>query len=325
MDTRNTVFMCQMTYISGLHSQNEYMNLKHLAHWLALAETGSFSRAAEKLHITQSALSRSIQVLEEDLGGPLVDRVGKKNELTPLGRSVLERARRIVHEAQELKQGAALLQQGGMGSLRVGLGSGPGAMLMTPWLKYMAEHHPSVQVAVSRGSTELQLMQLRERQLDVLVVDVRRVATAPDLNMAHIVELRAGFVCRRGHPILAQFPDQVPFDALLAYPMASTPLSQEVARIMVDHYGPRANPAHMTTLQCEEIPSLIDVVQQTDAIYLGILGAARQGLASGSLVELAMDPPFRAGALLALITLAGRTELPIMSVFREFVTRQLTD
>lgn len=325
MDTRNTVFICQMTYISGLHSQNEYMNLKHLAHWLALAETGSFSRAAEKLHITQSALSRSIQVLEDDLGGPLVDRVGKKNELTPLGRSVLERARRIVHEAHELKQGAALLQQGGMGSLRVGLGSGPGAMLMTPWLKYMAEHHPSVQVAVSRGSTELQLMQLRERQLDALVVDVRRVATAPDLNMAHIVELRAGFVCRRGHPILAQFPDQVPFDALLAYPMASTPLSQEVARIMVDHYGPRANPAHMTTLQCEEIPSLIDVVQQTDAIYLGILGAARQGLASGSLVELAMDPPFRAGALLALITLAGRTELPIMSVFREFVTRQLTD
>lgn len=325
MDTRNTVFICQMTYISGLHSQNEYMNLKHLAHWLALAETGSFSRAAEKLHITQSALSRSIQVLEDDLGGPLVDRVGKKNELTPLGRSVLERARRIVHEAQELKQGAALLQQGGMGSLRVGLGSGPGAMLMTPWLKYMAEHHPSVQVAVSRGSTELQLMQLRERQLDALVVDVRRVASAPDLNMAHIVELRAGFVCRRGHPILTQFPDQVPFDALLAYPMASTPLSQEVARIMVDHYGPRANPAHMTTLQCEEIPSLIDVVQQTDAIYLGILGAARQGLASGSLVELAMDPPFRAGALLALITLAGRTELPIMSVFREFVARQLTD
>ena len=80
------------------------MNLKHLAHWLALAETGSFSRAAEKLHITQSALSRSIQVLEEELGGPLVDRVGKKNELTPLGLSVLEKARRIVHEAEELKQ-----------------------------------------------------------------------------------------------------------------------------------------------------------------------------------------------------------------------------
>ena len=139
------------------------MNLRHLEHWLALADTGSFSRAAEKLHITQSALSRSIQALEEDLGGLLVDRVGKKNELTPLGRSVLERARRIVHEAQELKEGAALLKQGGLGTLRVGLGSGPGAMLMTPWLVFMARHHPTVQVTVSRGSTELQLTQLRER------------------------------------------------------------------------------------------------------------------------------------------------------------------
>jgi DNA-binding transcriptional LysR family regulator len=301
------------------------MNLKHLAHWLALAETGSFSRAAQKLHITQSALSRSIQVLEEDLGGALVDRVGKKNELTPLGLSVLERARRIVHEAQELQRGAALLQQGGMGSLRVGLGSGPGALLMTPWLRYMAEHHPTVQVSVSRGPTELQLLQLRERELDALVVDVRRVAVAPDLKTEHVVEMRAGFVCRQGHPLLSAHPQQVPFEALLAYPVASTPLSSEVARTMVDHYGPLANPAQMTTLQCEEIASLIDVVRQTDAVFLGILSAARQGLSDGSLVELAMDPPFRAGARLALITLAGRTELPVMAVFRAFVQRQLVD
>jgi DNA-binding transcriptional LysR family regulator len=301
------------------------MNLRHLEHWLALADTGSFSRAAEKLHITQSALSRSIQALEEDLGGPLVDRVGKKNELTPMGRSVLERARRIVHEAQELKQGAALLQQGGLGALRVGLGSGPGAMLMTPWLVYMAQHHPTVQVTVSRGSTELQLTQLRERQLDALVVDVRRVEAAPDLKMTQVVEMRAGFVCRQGHPLLERAAKGLPFDALLSYPIASIQLSQEVARLLVDHYGPQANPAQMTTLQCEDIASLLDVVGQTDAIYLGILGAAREGLAQGRLVELPMQIPLKGQARLALITLAGRTELPVMSVFRAFVQNHLSD
>ncbi len=301
------------------------MNLRHLEHWLALADTGSFSRAAEKLHITQSALSRSIQALEEDLGGPLVDRVGKKNELTPLGRSVLERARRIVQEAQELKQGAALLQQGGLGSLRVGLGSGPGAMLMTPWLRYMAENHPTVHVAVSRGSTELQLTQLRERELDALVVDVRRVEAAPDLKMSHVVEMRAGFVCRQGHPLMSLHPDGVPFEALLSYPIASIQLSQEVARLLVDHYGPRANPAQMTTLQCDDIASLLDVVGQTDAIYLGIVGAAREGIVRGRLVELGMCTPLQGQARLGLITLAGRTELPAMSVFREFVQKNLSD
>lgn len=303
------------------------MNLKHLSHWLALAETGSFSRAAEKLHITQSALSRSIQVLEEELGGPLVDRIGKKNELTPLGHTVLERARRIVHEAAELMQGAALLRQGGVGSLRLGLGSGPGALLMTPWLHHVARHHPGVQVSVGRGATELQLQQLRARELDVLVVDVRRVAPAPDLQIEIMADLRAGFVCRREHPLLRGVSEAVrhamPFESLLAYPIASTPLSDEVARILVAHYGAVADPQCMTTLRCEEIASLIDTVTHTDAIYLGIIAAARKGLQCGELVEMELSPAFVGAAKLAMVTLAGRTESPLMAVFRRFVAQQM--
>lgn len=168
-------------------------------------------------------------------------------------------------------------------------------------------------------------MQLRERELDALVVDVRRVVMAPDLNMEQVVEMPAGFVCRAGHPLLTRYPQTVPFEALLDHPMASTQLSHEVARIMVDHYGPKANPAQMTTLQCEDIASLLDVVRHTDAIFLGILGAARQGLSDGSLQALQLEPPFRAGARLSLITLAGRSEMPLMSVFRAFVKDRLVD
>ena len=299
------------------------MNLRHLEHWLALAETGSFSRAAEKLHITQSALSRSIQALEDELGGPLVDRIGKRNELTPLGHAVLERARRIVHEAAELKLGAAALQQGGMGTLRLGLGSGPGAMLMTPWLVHMAQHFPGVKVAVTRGPAELQVQQLRDRQLDVLVVDVRRVLPAADLLIGPVYDMPAGLLCRAGHPLLRQHPRGVPFDALLAYPIASTPLSDEVARMLVAHYGPQADPQQMTTVLCEEIASLLDTVRQTDAVFLGILGAARRELAQGEMVALKVQPPLQAGALLGLVTLAGRSELPVMAEFRQFVARQM--
>lgn len=299
------------------------MNLQHLKHWLALAETGSFSRAAEKLFITQSALSRSIQALEEELGGALVDRMGKRNELTPLGQSVLARARRIVHEAAELKQGAALLQQGGLGTLHLGLGSGPAAMLMTPWLVYMARHHPNVQVSVSRGPTELQLQQLRQRSLDALVVDVRRVDPAADLLMGPQYEMAAAMVCRAGHPLLAQYPQGVPFEAVLRFPVAAVPLSQEVSRILVSRYGARADPRQLTTLECEDIVSLLETVGQTDAVYLGILGPAHPALLRGDLVTLPVQPALQAGARLGLVTLAGRTELPVMQVFREFVDRIL--
>jgi DNA-binding transcriptional LysR family regulator len=154
---------------------------------------------------------------------------------------------------------------------------------------------------------------------------VRQVQTAPDLKITHVVEMRAGFVCRQDHPLLSLYPQGVPFEAMLAYPIASIQLSQEVARLLVDHYGPQANPAQMTTLQCEDIASLLDVVGQTDAIYLGIVGAAREGMAQGRLVELGMSTPLQAQARLGLITLAGRTELPVMSVFREFIPKHLTD
>ncbi len=299
------------------------MNLRHLEHWLALADTGSFSRAAEKLHITQSALSRSIQALEDELGGALVDRIGKRNELTPLGWTVLERARRIVHDTEELKQGAALVQQGGMGSLRLGLGSGPGAMLMTSWLVYMASHHPGVKVSVTRGPTELQLQQLRDRALDALVVDVRRVVPAADLRIGPTFDMPAGMVCRAGHPLLGHYPEGVPFEALASYPVASIPLSEEVARMLVARYGPKADPGELISLQCEEIASLLETVRQTDAIYLGILGAAREPLQRGELVVLNVEPEISAGALLGMVTLTGRTELPVMRVFRDFVERVL--
>jgi DNA-binding transcriptional LysR family regulator len=145
--------------------------------------------------------------------------------------------------------------------------------------------------------------------------------------MTHVVDMRAGFVCRQGHPLLGTHKNNkgVPFEALLSYPIASIQLSQEVTRLLVDHYGPKANPAQMTTLQCEDIASLLDVVGQTNAIYLGILGAAREGLSQGRLVELSMRTPLKGQARLGLITLAGRTELPVMSVFREFVQQHLTD
>ena len=299
------------------------MNLRHLEHWLALADTGSFSRAAEKLHITQSALSRSIQALEDELGGALVDRMGKRNELTPLGAAVMVRARRIVHDAQELKQGALDLQLGGLGNLRLGLGSGPAAMLMTPWLVHMARHHPGVRVSVTRGPTELQLQQLRDRSLDALVVDLRRVVPSADLHIGPSFDMPAGMVCRAGHPLLVQHPHGVPFAALLAYPVASIPLSEEVARMLVSRYGAQADPATLISLQCEDIASLLDTVRQTDAVYLGILGAAREALRCGDLVVLPLLPQLDACALLGLVTLAGRTELPVMQVFRAWLAMLL--
>ena len=287
---------------------------------MALAETGSFSRAAERLHITQSAFSRSIQGLEDELGGRLVDRIGKRNELTALGQAVLRRARSVVREAEELRRSVQLMSAGDGGEIRVGLGSGPGALLMTQTLRHMAEHHPRVRVRIARGSTELQLLQLRARELDAIVVDVRRVAPAPDLLIEPVAELRAGFIAAAGHPLARA--RRVRFEDLLAWPIASTPLSDEVARLLIEQYGPQADPASLVGLQCEDIASLLQVVEQTEAVYLGIVAAAAAGLKGGRLRELKLIPALRATARFACVTLHKRTEAPALALFRAFMDAQ---
>jgi DNA-binding transcriptional LysR family regulator len=299
------------------------MNIRHLEHLLAIAETGSFSRAAERAFITQSALSRSIRALEATLGGPVVDRIGKRNELTALGHDVVERARRIVLDAEELQRSAALFAGGSGGTIRVGLGSGPGAMLMTPLLHHDATRRPGVRVEVSRGSTELQLGQLRSRALEALVVDARRIAPAPDLRVEPLGEMRTGFIARADHPLAAR--RRVAFEDVLEWPVATTPLSAEVARLLVEQYGPRADPAAMATLRCEDIGALIDTVSRSQAVYLGIVAPAREAIARRRLAELHLAPRIQATARFAYVTLAGRTEAPVMRTFREFVAERLRD
>jgi DNA-binding transcriptional LysR family regulator len=299
-----------------------HMNIKHLEHLLALADTGSFSRAAEKLFITQSALSRSIQSLEEDLEGKVLDRIGKRNELTPLGLDVVSRARHIVHDAAELRQSAKLLQGGGRGVISVGLGSGPAALLMVP-LMCEAAKKQTMRVAITQGPVELQILQLRSRQLDAMVVDMRRVIPAADLNIESLVDLKAGFVVRANHPLVDK--KTVTLSDVLRFHVASTPLSDEVARQLVDQYGSQANPSEMVTLRCDDVASLVNTVAQSDAIFLGVIAATRSGLKNGSLVELHLKPKLVASARFAYVTLAGRTEAPAMTYFRGFVRDHLRD
>ena len=152
------------------------MTLVQLRHFLALAQIGSFSGASAKLHLTQPALTRSIQSLEEELGQPLFDRVGRKNELSAFGRYILDQARTLVDGANNLKLSGQQLLDGQSGAVAIGLGSGPGALLMTPLLAFMATHYPKAHLHIARGSTAVLVQTLRDRMLDALVLDIRSLS-----------------------------------------------------------------------------------------------------------------------------------------------------
>ena len=293
------------------------MTLVQLKHLIELASSGSFSQAALKLHLTQPALSRSIKALEDELGQALFDRIGRTNELTPLGQHFVQRARVLVDDAQELRLTSQQLQNGQIGQLRIGMGSGPGAMLMTPLLMMMAQEHPQAHLQISRGSTTLLVQALRERVLDALIVDVRSLEPASDLKVDALHEMVGTFLCRPQHPLAKK--RSVTLEALLDYPIASTPLSDEVARLLMERFGPRAHPDELVNLRCEEISSLLDVARHTNTVALTIRAAAPD------LVELPLSPALNVKARFGLVTIAARTEVPLLPKVRALMDRVLKD
>jgi len=293
------------------------MTLVQLKHLIELATSGSFSQSAIKLHLTQPALSRSIKALEDELGQPLFDRVGRKNELTAFGTHIVQRARVLVDEANELRQTSLQLKKGEIGQFRIGLGSGPGAMLMTPLLMLMATEHPQAHIDISRGSTALLVQALRERTLDALVLDIRSLKPATDLKIEAMQEMKGTFMCRRGHPLAKN--RKVTFAQLRDYPIASTPLSDEVARLLIEKFGAEAHPDTLVNLRCEEISSLLDVARTSDAIVLAIRASAPD------LVEIDLSPALNANARFGLITMASRTEPPLLGKVRVLMQQVMKD
>lgn len=288
------------------------MTLVQLRHFVVLAETGTFVQASRALFMTQPALTRSIQGLEDELGGRLFDRLGRRIELTPFGHEVLQRARRLVADAEALKQTGKGLHAGLIGSLRIGLSSGPGALLSTPLMLHMAQHHPRLQLQISRGNTAVLIDELRDQHLDAAVVDARSVRPSADLQVSQVFELAAGFLVRPDHP-LVQRGKPVTLDDALAYPIASTPLSEEVARLLIDRFGPRANPDDMVTLRSDETLNIVEVARRSHAIVL-TANAAAEGL-----VPLDMSPPLNATARFGMVTLSRRQEAPALRILRQWL------
>ena len=289
------------------------MTLVQLRHFVALAELGAFVQASKALYLTQPALTRSIQALEDELGGRLFDRLGRRIALTPFGQEVLQRARRLVADAEALKQTGKGLHAGLTGTLRIGLSSGPGALLSMPLMLHMAEHYPKLQLQISRGNTGVLIDALREQLLDAVVVDVRSVRPAADLEIAQTFELVAGFLVRPDHPLVLSGRPVV-IDQVLAYPVASTPLSDEVARMLIGRYGPQANPDDMVTLRSDETLTIVEVARRSHAIVLTAHAAAE------GLVPLDMVPPLDATARFGLVTLGQRQEAPALRILREWLS-----
>ncbi|MEQ1594106.1 MAG: LysR family transcriptional regulator [Casimicrobium sp.] len=298
-------------------------NFAQLRHLIALSETGSFTQAARAVNRSQPAFSRSIAELESDVGAPLVDRVGHSNELTFIGRAVVEHARQVVFEADELARCVSDHLGGRAGHFRFGLGSTPSALLMGPLLTYAAISQPAPKITLSRGPIEQQVTALRERRLDALVVDMRAVNPTRDLTIERIASLKTGILTRPNHPLQVR-SQKACFADLRRYPVASTSISDEVIRLLVSTFGPEGHPSELVTLCCEDINSLLAACCDSDALFMGVIATGRHHIENGTLVELPFDTR-GLDAHFALVRLARQVVPPAFAPVRQLIMDFLHD
>jgi DNA-binding transcriptional LysR family regulator len=142
------------------------MELRDLRAFVLLADVLHFRLAAERLHVTQSALSKQIQRLEAEYGLPLFVRGPVATRLTPFGRVLFEDARAVVESANRLAQRAALAAQGLEGTLRIGFGTSTRVLAPRAIAAFRATR-PHVQIQLLEMSARHQVDAMNEGRLDL--------------------------------------------------------------------------------------------------------------------------------------------------------------
>jgi DNA-binding transcriptional LysR family regulator len=164
------------------------IDLQDLAALLVLAETLHFGRAADRLHVSQPALSKRIRRMEDSIGGPLLIRGYRDVQLTEAGRLLASRSRHLIAEASATLALTGRAARGEAGLLRIGFGIASIFGLLPEVVRRFRRAHPEVQLHLRDMSTPDQISALVSGEIDVGFI--RHRATDERLRMRHVLDER---------------------------------------------------------------------------------------------------------------------------------------
>lgn len=282
------------------------LSLRRLEHFAVLVEERSFSRAARRLNLTQPALTRSIQTLEETLGLQLVDRAASGLLPTESGRMVLARSQRMLGDLRALQREAERMRGFESGVIEFGVGSFPAAAFLGPVLTRLAREYPGLSVRVETESWRRLLEKLQRDELDFVVAVTHSLPPPADFQVRALRAQRMGFFVNPGHPLAALAGDEIR-GRMAGYGLATTklpPRAREEVAALFRLDGPEALPVR---LECDNVEVLCEVAMSTDTVLFATHEAVHAELAAGSLLPLALDYLSPAPLPLTLVYPGGRS------------------
>lgn len=245
------------------------MELRHLRCFLAVAEELHFARAAERLHIEQSPLSRAIKELEEDLGAQLFIRTTRSTRLTRAGKLFLEHVPRVFAALQQARDSVKAAANGFHGQLRIALSDGITPSRLPALLALCRQEEPEVEIRLFEVSLSQQLKGLHDDLYDVGFAQSDEVGDGIIAEPIWSDTLMVAVPAR--HPLLSH--KCIPLEEVLRYPLVlCDPLACEGCARQIDRVLRRAD---MEPLIAERTSSFDLMMALVSAGFaLGLAGAS---------------------------------------------------
>lgn len=267
---------------------------RHLRHAIGLATFGNYARAAEALHMTQPALTRSIQNLEQKLGVRLFDRNRRGVEPTEFGTLLLRHARDMELAARDLERDINLAKGLEIGTLNIGAGPWGAAAIVGATVGRLSRRYPRLRMRVLITPWQELPARVRNREIDLMISDVSEVQGQDALEVTPLMPHRAFVVCRPDHPLMT-LRSVVPTD-IFRYPLAGPHLPQHASdkmlRLIPAEEREQARSRGLLSITCDSSSVLKTILVNSDAISIMSPFMCMKELESG---ELAMIPALDIG------------------------------
>ena len=288
------------------------MELRHLRYFDALAETLNFTRAAERLHVTQSTLSHQIRQLEDELGTPLFDRSSKQVRMTEAGEILRSQ---MTPALEQIDRGLQALRRPAdsiTGRIRLGTTPSFNTRMVPQCVATLLNHYPTIQVTVEELSASGITRGLTAGKLDLAVS--YRPAEGSDLWFEPLYNEELRLVVARGHPLAKR--RRVRMVELHAVRMVLLPATF-LTRKLLDDCFEAAGASPLVVAQLNSITPMIELIRHTD--LAGIIAETAVPQSADLRVIPLEDPtPIRTPGMLWH---KGATRSPVLKHFAEIIRR----
>ena len=293
------------------------MELRHLRYFKVVAELQHFHKAADKLHITQPALSNQIKQLEQELNTKLFERVGRGVKLSESGELVLSSAIRILNEAELLKESVSDLESGQAGTLKIGVLQSINSLYLRSLVAEFDRNNPNISLQIEEMTNYNIEKKVTRGDIDIGIGFILN-KDYPDLEFERLFDEKWKLIISPTHANLAK-----KIMAGQSHPLKAVLLSEYFeTRKIVDKYFSDNQIKYTNVTEVNTISSILDLVE--GGASFSILPEAFSALKAQYRLEIVDLDPQLPPRTIGLLVAKNRSRKRTVEKFCDLVRSQLS-